>query len=203
MSTPAVAKALAALAAVLRAERCPWYLFGAQAVLCYGRPRLTSDVDATISPRDVPKLLKALGRAGFRVAVPGFEQHLNETRVMPMLHGPTKVPVDLVLAGPGLEQQFLARAQRRRIGRISVPVISAADLVAVKVLAGRAKDLDDVAGILEAQGNDLDLGRIREVLADLEAALEQHDLLPELERLLAAARVSRSGRAPGGRRSGG
>jgi predicted nucleotidyltransferase len=53
-----------------------------------------------------------------------------------------------VLAGPGLEEQFLARAVLVDIGGVRVPVMSPEDLVVTKILAGRPKDIEDVRGIL-------------------------------------------------------
>ncbi len=37
-----------ALAGVLLKLRVPWYLFGAQSAIVWGRPRLTADVDVTV-----------------------------------------------------------------------------------------------------------------------------------------------------------
>lgn len=47
MSSSDVADLLAALAGALGELGVRWYLFGAQAVLIHGRPRLTDDVDVT------------------------------------------------------------------------------------------------------------------------------------------------------------
>jgi hypothetical protein len=59
-----------------------------------------------------------------------------------------------------------------------------ADVDAMKVLAGRDKDLDDVSAIATAQGPALDLEVIRKTLRDLEIALDRSDLIPLLERVL-------------------
>ena len=56
----------------------------------------------------------------------------------------------------------------------------ATDLVVMKVLAGRGKDLDDVRALLA--GGEVDLDEARELLGQLEEALGQSDLLPQLER---------------------
>jgi ABC-type hemin transport system ATPase subunit len=66
-----------------------------------------------------------------------------------------------------------------------VPVLTAEDLVIAKVLAQRPKDLEDVRSVLRAQPT-LDLAHVRRVLRDLEEALQQSDLLPVLEDLVAA-----------------
>jgi hypothetical protein len=100
--------------------------------------------------------------------------------------------LDVVLASPGLEEEFIRRAVRVDIGGASIPVISPEDLVITKILAGRPKDLEDAWSVLERQRERIDLERIRSILATLEGALAQTDLLPAFEAQL--ARVDRPGR---------
>ena len=61
-----VPAALADLAAAFAALGVRWYVFGAQAVIAAGVPRLTADIDVTVElPRGGPRaLIAALGRAG-------------------------------------------------------------------------------------------------------------------------------------------
>lgn len=94
--------------------------------------------------------------------------------------------MDLVVAGPGLEEEFLAHRRFVDLGGLEVPVISPEDLVVTKILAGRPKDLDDVRGIMREQGDRLDLERSRRFLRMLEQALDRSDLVPVLERLVEA-----------------
>jgi hypothetical protein len=95
----------------------------------------------------------------------------------------TKLPVDLVLAGPGLEQQFLDEVRLQRIGNRRVPVISVENLIVTKLLAARPKDLEDVREIVASRGSSLDHERINELLAMLEQALGQGDLIPLYQQL--------------------
>jgi hypothetical protein len=67
-------------------------------------------------------------------------------------------------------------------------VIGPEELVVTKILAGRSKDLDDVQGILIAQEGALDLGRVRELIRLLQAAIDQADLLPSFEEQVRIAR---------------
>ena len=94
------------------------------------------------------------------------------------------MPLDVVLAGPGVEELFLARARLLAVDDVTVPVASPEDIVVMKGLAGRAKDLDNVGAILAANDR-LDLVELRRTLWLLAEALHQSDLVPELERLLA------------------
>jgi hypothetical protein len=164
-----------------------WYLFGAQAALLYGSPRLTADADITVQLGAIsPEVFAAALHTSFdlRVTDPAF---VRTTRVLPILHRSSRFPADIVLGGPGLEEAFLERAKTRSIHGLLVPVASAEDLIAMKVLAGRRKDEEDIVAVLSAQAGTLDVAQVRRTLSDLSEALAQDDLLPLFERLLAEA----------------
>lgn len=162
-------------------------MFGAEAVNLYGFPRRTADLDLTIDleARDPMDFAAALGKAGFQARFPD-EEFIRTTRVIPVVHRATGLPVDLVLAGPGLEQLFLDRAKRRRIAGTHIPVIAPEHLVVTKLLARRPKDLDDIRELLALRSGSLDHGHIEELLGDIEQALGQSDLLPLYRRLRAS-----------------
>jgi hypothetical protein len=174
----AAVELLAALTTVLpRWGR--WYVFGAQAVVAYGVPRVSADVDVTIdlAPDDPTAFTREMETAGFdlRVRDPEF---VRRTRVMPFVHRATGMPLDIVLAGSGLEEEFLGRARPTDLGGVTVPLIDLEDLVIAKVLAGRPKDVEDARSLWRAHGRSLDAQRIEALLHLLEEALGQSDLLP-------------------------
>ena len=180
----------AALAGALSRLHARWYVFGAQAVVLWGRPRLTADIDVTVrmDPEEPERLVRALEARGFSLRIGNTPEFVRRTRVLPFVHATSGMPMDVVLAGPGLEELFLSRAVPVTIGSLVVPVISPEDLVATKILAGRPKDIEDVRGILRERLSTLDLESIRSTLALLEEALGQSDLRPILERELALRR---------------
>ena len=173
------------LAAALDAVGAGWYVFGAQAALVWGRPRLTTDVDVTVKC-SVPtrELVRTLEAHGFSLRVDGTDAFITATRVVPLEHRASGLGLDAVLAGPGLEDLFLERAVPVDVAGTIVPFISPEDLIVTKLLAGREKDIDDVRGVLAERGAALDLSRIRTTLGLLEDALGQSDLTPVLEREL-------------------
>ncbi|HVQ75487.1 MAG TPA: nucleotidyl transferase AbiEii/AbiGii toxin family protein [Candidatus Binatia bacterium] len=189
-SSPVV-ELLADLGQALSALALRWYLFGAQAAILHGVARLTADVDVTVDPggRSGRELVAALAGGGFDLRVHDVGEFVDATRVLPFVHARTRLPVDVVLAGPGIEELFLANAQEIVLGDVRVPVAAPEDIITMKILAGRAKDFDDVVAIVRARGPGLDLGRTREMLRLLERALARADLLPELDRALARARA--------------
>ena len=177
----ALGDTLRALATVLDELGLAWFVFGAQAVAVRGAPRATQDVDITVdvSRERLAELVTALEARGVQHRYPDVaEELLEKGAVLPMRH-PSGMEVDLVLAGSGLEAIALARASRVRIDGVDVPVAHATDLVVMKVLAGRGKDLDDVRAVLA--GGDVDLADARDLLEQLEQALGRSDLLPRLD----------------------
>ena len=183
----APAELLAALSAAFLELRAQWYLFGAQAAMVWGRPRLTADIDVTVrlEPQDPERLVRTLEARGFALRVSDAGDFVRRTRVFPFVHVSSGLPLDIVLAGPGLEDLFLSRARPVAMGGVIVPVISPEDLIATKILAGRPKDIEDVRGILRERLPDLDIELVRSTLGLLEDALAQSDLLPAFERELA------------------
>jgi hypothetical protein len=139
---------------------------------------MSADVDISIEaePSDATAIVSLLSEAGFVARLSDIAGFAARTRVVPMVHEASGLPLDIVLAGAGLEQQFLARAVPVRLGALTVPVISPEDLIVAKVLAGRPKDIDDVRGIVLERRESLDVARIREVLGLLESALSRADL---------------------------
>jgi hypothetical protein len=189
-----LAKLLAEIAPVLDRWCDGWYLFGAQAVTLFGRPRFTNDVDLTIRLRtaDPTGFCQDMKSSGFSLRTSDPEDFLRRTRVLPFLHVPTNVPVDVVLAGPGPEETFLQRAVIVGIEGVQVPVASPEDLVVMKILAARVKDQEDAQGILDERMDRLDLSYIKSTLSMLEEALSQSDLIPAFERALLRASRRRS-----------
>ena len=181
------AELLLALSGALAELRVGWYVFGAQAVLHWGRPRLTEDIDVTVQlgSVDAATLLDRLRQAGFALRLEGTPAFIAQTRVLPLSFKDTGWALDVVLGGPGLEEDFVRRAVPVEVAPgVTVPIISAEDLIVTKILSGRPKDLEDVRGVLLAQAGRVDVEQAGRVLAALEDALGVSDLRPVLERLV-------------------
>jgi Nucleotidyl transferase AbiEii toxin, Type IV TA system len=169
-----------------------WYVFGAQAAILHGATRFTEDLDVTVllGTKEPRALVNELAHHGFSLRVKDVDAFVEKTRVLPVLHTETGIPVDVVLGGPGLEELFAQRARPMDVGGVSVPVVTAEDLIAMKILAGRPKDIEDVVAILTVQASHLDLRQVRETVATVEQALDQSDLSPLLEQCVRRASAS-------------
>jgi hypothetical protein len=177
---------LRALSVALGDLRVGWYVFGAQAVLIWGRPRFTEDIDVTVLPGSVPtsRLVATLQQHGFELRVEGTPAFVDQTRVLPLTFSGSGWALDLVLGGPGLEEGFLQRSIPTEVtSGFSVRVICPEDLIVTKVLAGRPKDLEDARGVVQARGEALDRDAVLQILQMLEEALGVSDLVPVFDRL--------------------
>ncbi len=181
----ALAEVLRIVAEVFDGRGVQWFIFGAQAVAVRGAPRATQDLDITaeIARDDLWAILEDLATLGLRHRYPDIANELLVSgSVLPLSHE-SGFEVDLVLAASGLEALALSRATRVSMDGVTVPVAHATDLVVMKILAGRGKDLDDVRSLLIS--SDVDVAEARALLAELEEALDQSDLVPRLDELLA------------------
>ena len=81
-----------------------------------------------MDPEEPERLVEALAAAGFSVRIGAPPDFVRLTRVLPFVHDASGLPLDIVLAGPGLEELFLSRAVPVTIGNTEIPVISPEDL---------------------------------------------------------------------------
>jgi hypothetical protein len=109
-------------------------------------------------------MLEAL--AGFAPAFAFDDAFVAATRVVPMVHQASGMPVDIMLAGPGLEELFIGAAEPTLIAGVEVPVIRAEHLVVMKILTGRPRDLEDVAVIVAVRAESLDRSEVEQTHRD-------------------------------------
>ena len=180
MPKPNVAALLQKIALALKPLKMRWFVFGAQAVVAAGASRSTADLDLTIEASDLRALLRALATAGVRPRrdIDDLDAVMEDLRVLPLEHRASGFQVDVVRAGPGLEELMLSRVVLRRIGRQRVPFIQTNDLLVLKTLAGRAKDLEDIRALLQLQLKEIDLVVVRGRIDELQKLIDDSTLLP-------------------------
>jgi hypothetical protein len=196
MSSLVVAEIARAVEGACESVGARWFLFGAQAAILRGLVRHTEDVDVTVDLRDArtEDLIAALRARGLTLRVADASEFIAATRVIPLRHLSSGTPVDVVLAASTFEDRFFDDAESQMIDGAVIRIARLEDLISMKLLAGRPQDIEDVVALLVANPK-RDEGRIRDTLGELEAALDQNDLIPLLEASLArAARALRARR---------
>lgn len=93
-------------------------------------PRPTSMSAVRLGSVTLQDLVACLRQAGFRARFSGAK-FIEQTRVLPVVHGETGIAADLVLSGPGLEELFLKRSVQHKLGDVRLPVARLEDVVAM------------------------------------------------------------------------
>ena len=169
-----------------------YMIIGGQAVLLYGEPRLTRDVDVTIglTPEDLDRVLSVVDRMDLKLLVQEVEDFVHRTWVLPTLDEETGLRVDFIFSWTPYEREALRRAREIIVDGYPVKFASPEDVIIHKVLASRPRDLEDVRSILRKQRPDLNY--IRAWLRQFDAALEG-DHLTRFEAVLRAIQEEEKG----------
>lgn len=138
------------LAQALDVAGIPYMVFGGQAVLLYGEPRLTRDIDITlgIDPSEPGPLLALIRQLGLRILVSDAEDFLRQTFVLPVLDPPSGVRIDFVFSLTRYERRAIDRAKLMALDEVQVRFVSVEDLIVQKIVAGRPRDLEDVKNVI-------------------------------------------------------
>jgi len=168
----ALSRALAQVVRFFEDAGIPYMVFGAVANLVWGEPRTTQDIDVKISvaAEEIPGLIAAASRA-FRIRASCPDEFVTQTRVLP-LETHDGVPVDVVLAGLPYEEQALQRAVTRDIADVAIRVATAEDLIVHKLVSERARDREDVTGVIRRQRRTIDRGYLDPLVRDIAQMLD-------------------------------
>ncbi len=159
----------------LDAHKVPYMIIGGQALLIYGEPRLTRDIDVTLG-MDVEKLSEiqtVADKLSLRPLVENVEDFVNRTYVYPLQDDSTKIKVDFIFSFSEYERKAIKNARKVKIGETEVKFVSLEDLIIHKVIAGRPRDLEDLR-ILLLKNLEVDTAYIRKWLRDFDRSLKEN-----------------------------
>jgi predicted nucleotidyltransferase len=177
------------LVAWLEAGEVPGIVIGGVAASLLGRPRLTRDVDALVLVAEGrwPEFLAAGAEFGFTPRRSDTLAFAQETRVLLLRHEKSGIDVDMVFGSLAFEKEAVARATWVELGGVRVPLPLSEDLIIMKAVAHRPRDLADIEAILAAHPK-LNLRRVRRWVREFSQALEMPEILNDLEALIAPRR---------------
>jgi len=160
----------------LREEEIDFVIVGGQAVLFYGEPRLTKDIDIILGVdiNYLDKVLNSCMEIGLTPIPKDIDNFVKRAFVLPMIDEESKVRVDFIFSFSPFEQRTIKRAKLIKIENVSVPFVSLEDLIVFKLFAGREKDLGDVRALLK-KNKDFDENYLLQTLKEISDP--EHDLL--------------------------
>jgi hypothetical protein len=178
------------LVAILERLKVKYVVMGGLAVRAYAIPRATEDIDFTLalSRERLSELYEALEEHGYAVPEPyrqGWVDQVNGLSLIKLKRyvQDRSIDVDLFLAESSYQEELLSRRQLADVERRQLWLASPEDLILLKLISGRPRDLIDVGDVFFTQG-ELDLKYMQHWAREL--GIEQ-----DLERALAQRRDER------------
>ncbi len=183
--------ALLKLAAALEKQQIPYMVIGGLANVVWGEPRATLDVDVTVwvDEADLAGAVTDLV-AAFRPLVEDPLEFLRETRVLP-LESETGVRLDVVFGLLPFERDAIARAVPIVVAGWPVRFCTAEDLILMKIISIRARDLADAEEVTIRRFNLLDLGYLEPRIWELDDLLGRGEIARRWESWKARAGARR------------
>jgi len=166
--------------------RAPAMIIGGVAVIARGVPRTTLDIDATIwgEGLDIQQAVAVLARHGIAPRVDDAVALARDHQVLLLRHEASGTPIDLTIAWLPFEQHALARATRLDLGVVSVRVALPEDLIVYKAVAWRDEDRRDIERLLRLHRREIDMQRVRGLVAQFAAALDAPERIAEFEAIV-------------------
>jgi hypothetical protein len=186
------ASLLAALADLMKwldAMKMPSMVIGGVAASILGRPRLTQDVDALaiVPESDWAGALTGAARFGIVPRIDNALGFAGRSRVLLLRHTDSGIDLDITFGGLSFEEVAVANCEIHKVGGISVRLPRVEDLLVMKAIARRPKDLLDIQGLLAAHP-DADVALVRRWVSEFANAMSMSDMLEEFDKLVAQRR---------------
>jgi predicted nucleotidyltransferase len=183
--------ALADLMGWLDAAQAPFMIIGGVAASVLGRPRLTQDVDALVilSESDCARAMRIAAQHNILPRIDDALQFAKRSRVLLMRHATSGVDIDVTLGDLVFERAAIERSENRVVGGMRLRLPRVEDLLVMKAIARRPKDVQDLEGLLAAHP-EADVEAARRWVREFATAMSMPDMLEEFDALL-ARRASR------------
>ena len=172
------------LADALESANLPYAVGGAIALAYYAPPRATVDVDLNVfvSPTGgLSRVVEVLAQAGFEPdePLPALQRRAEtDGQFRGRAHG---LRVDVFVPAFAFYAELESRRRGVKLGERPIWILSPEDLVVLKMMFFRRKDLADVEAVLRDQKGKLDRAAVRQKLVELVG--EDDERLRELEKI--------------------
>lgn len=156
----------------------PYIIIGGQAVLLYGTPRLTRDINITLGvDTDEFLLIENISKKiGLKILPKDPQSFTRQTNVLPVEETKSGIRVDFIFSWTPYEEQAMKRSEKVVINGYPVKFASCEDVIIHKMFAGRAIDIEDVKNILIKNKAKLNREYIKKWLVEFSGLPEQKEI---------------------------
>lgn len=160
-------------------------IIGGIASSLLGTPRFTADLDAVflLSISDIPRLLQSAAIYGIEPRIDDAEEFARKNRVLLLRHVSSGTDIDLSLGLLPFEVEMVERSIVLDVGNIQLRLPTPEDLIILKAVAHRPKDLEDIRSVAANHPN-LDKARVRYWVEQFGVVLDIPDLWEMVSALL-------------------
>lgn len=160
-------------------------IIGGVAVGFLGEPRYTADVDAVflLSTQDIPHFLELAREEDIIPRIQNAEDFARRNRVLLLKHSLTETEVDISLGIMPFEEEMVERGTVKSFANLSTRLPTPEDLIIMKAIAHRPKDLEDIRTIV-VKYPALDHQRIKRWVKDFADLMEMPELWGQIEKIL-------------------
>lgn len=160
-------------------------IIGGIAVGFLGKPRYTADVDAVflLSTENIPNFLELARAEDIIPRIQNADAFARKNRVLLLKYTPTETEVDISLGIMPFEEEMVERSTVKSFADISVRLPTPEDLIIMKAIAHRPKDLEDIRTIVDKYPN-LDQKRIEYWVKDFAELMETPELWGQIDEIL-------------------
>jgi hypothetical protein len=157
-------------------------IIGGVAVSLLGQARFTEDLDAMIllSIDEIPLFLVNAKEEGIEPRIDQAEDFARQNRVLLLRHTPSQTNIDISLGILPFEQEMVERSTIHQIdATLQIHLPTPEDLIIMKAIAHRPKDLLDIQGLIQRHPN-LDQERIQDWVTQFADLLETPELWDDI-----------------------
>ena len=171
------------IARQLDAGRIPYMIIGGQAVLLYGRPRLTRDIDITLGldTDQFSRVEEVCANLDLKPLAENPHDFATKTKVLPAEAQDSKVRVDFIFSFTPYETQAIERANEVLLEDCPVKFASCEDVIIHKLVAGRPVDQEDVRHLLAKNRDAIDPSYLKHWLLEFSHLPGHEQILSDFE----------------------
>lgn len=150
-----------------------------------GKPRFTADIDAVIQLdfERIEEFIKTADKFGFEPRIGNAAAFAQKSHVILLMHKKSGIKVDLSIGLLPFEMEVIKRSKLFTSGRLRINIPSPEDLIIMKAVSHRPKDIEDIRSIVNANPK-LDISRIKYWLQEFSKVLEMPEIWNDIAVIL-------------------
>jgi hypothetical protein len=184
------------------ASAVPIVVIGGVAVSILSKPRTTKDVDVIVWLPDHETwstFLASSKRFGIVARIPNALEFALQSRVLLLRHETSGVPIDVSMGALPFEELAIKRAVRTTVGDFQIPIPTPEDLLVMKAIAHRPRDLADIESVLSSHAS-IDEKWILATVQEFADLLDAPEIIDDLKKLMQARREKKTRKQSRGRK---